>query len=159
VRVGHHLGRRVDLADRNRVREQRPGQLGRGQGAAPARDPLVELGLVALAGFDRAATAGRRRGIERTRLISEANEAVHAAIVEAAQHPRLQRILNRTVDIPLVFRAFQAFDQPELDRSALFHRLIRNAIVAGDRARAGALMAEHILQGRDVLLGVLTDEA
>lgn len=113
----------------------------------------------ALAEFDRTTASGGRRSVGRTRLISEANEEFHSAIVEAAQHPRLQRILNRTVDIPLVFRAFQSFDQSELERSALFHRLIRDAIVAGDRTRAGNLMTEHILQGRDVLLGVLTADA
>ncbi|MEO5724965.1 MAG: hypothetical protein ABIQ39_04560, partial [Ilumatobacteraceae bacterium] len=41
---------------------------------------------------------------------------------------------------------------PELDRSSLFHNLIRDAIADRDGARAGRLMNEHILQGRDVLL-------
>jgi DNA-binding GntR family transcriptional regulator len=30
--------------------------------------------------------------------------------------------------------------------------MVRNAIAAGEPQRAGALMAEHILQGRDSLL-------
>ncbi len=60
--------------------------------------------------------------------------------------------MARTVDIPLVFRAFQVFTPAERERSNLFHRLIRAAIGAGEADRAGRLMAEHVLQGRDSLL-------
>lgn len=94
------------------------------------------------------AASGTLDGIRR---VNEANRTFHDTIIEAARHERLSQLRIRTVDLPLVFEAFRRFRQPELERSNTFHRLIRDAIVAREPARAGRLMAEHILQGRDVL--------
>ena len=41
------------------------------------------------------------------------------------------------------------------ERSDSFHHLIVNAMCRRDAARASALMAEHIAQGRDAVLGAL----
>ncbi|MDD9371631.1 MAG: hypothetical protein PV358_16050, partial [Acidimicrobiales bacterium] len=51
-----------------------------------------------------------------------------------------------------VFQALRRYDHGQLERSALFHRLIQEALAARAGDRAGRLMAEHVLQGRDVLL-------
>lgn len=93
--------------------------------------------------------------IERVRSISEANREVHDAIVAAAHHERLATMLARTVDIPLVFRAFRTFNADELGRSDLFHGLLLEAIESGDSARAGRLMVEHISQGLDAISGAI----
>jgi DNA-binding GntR family transcriptional regulator len=93
--------------------------------------------------------------VDRTRALEDANRQIHGSILEAAQHPRLAQLLGRTVDIPLVFQAFRQFDPDQLQRSHMFHQLIRDAIAAGDQARASALMFEHIMQGRDVLVAHL----
>jgi DNA-binding GntR family transcriptional regulator len=105
--------------------------------------------------FGAAVRSGRAGDLDATRRLNQANLAFHGAIAAAARHDRLHRMLARTVDVPLVFRAFREFNRVELERSALFHRLIHDAIAAGDPARAGRLMTEHILQGRDVLLAAL----
>jgi DNA-binding GntR family transcriptional regulator len=84
--------------------------------------------------------------------VHEANGRFHGAVVAAAGHERLQQLLDRTVDVPLVFRSFQGFAPDELRRSALFHHLIAGAVAAGEGPRAGRLMAEHVLLGRDRLL-------
>ena len=84
--------------------------------------------------------------------VHEANGRFHGAVVAAAGHERLQQLLASTVDVPLVYRAFRRFDADELRRSALFHHLIAGAVAAGEGARAGRLMAEHVLLGRDRLL-------
>jgi DNA-binding GntR family transcriptional regulator len=91
------------------------------------------------------ADAGLRR-------ITAANSAFHQAIVEGAQHRRLSALLEHAVDIPLVYQVFRHQSQVERQRSNLFHRMVRDAIAAGEPQRAAALMAEHILQGRDCLL-------
>lgn len=96
-------------------------------------------------------------GLQAVRRMSQANQRFHGAIVGAASHPRLERILARTVDVPLVFRAFRQFHRAEAERSATFHRLIRDAVVERQPDRAGRLMTEHILQGRDVLLARLDE--
>jgi DNA-binding GntR family transcriptional regulator len=63
-------------------------------------------------------------------------------------------LLLHTVDIPLVYQVFRHQDRAQSQRSNLFHRLVRDAIDAGEATRAGALMVEHIMQGRDTLLAV-----
>ncbi|MCC5578133.1 GntR family transcriptional regulator [Microtetraspora sp. AC03309] len=90
--------------------------------------------------------------LEGVRALSEANRLIHGAIIHAARHERLAQLLARTVDVPLVFQAFRQFDRSEMERSHLFHRLIRDAIAAHEGARAARLMSEHVLQGRDVLI-------
>ncbi|MGB3440716.1 MAG: GntR family transcriptional regulator [Actinophytocola sp.] len=101
------------------------------------------------------AKAMRRRDLdhlERTRLIGEANRRVHAAIIVASGHTRLAHLLSSAVDAPLVFEALHEFSNKELDRSNLFHQLIRDTIAKGEPVRAAQLMHEHIMLGRDRIL-------
>jgi DNA-binding GntR family transcriptional regulator len=51
-----------------------------------------------------------------------------------------------------VFQAFRLFGPAELARSSMFHHLIRDAVARHEPDRAGRLMAEHVLQGRDAVL-------
>lgn len=102
-----------------------------------------------------AALGGRQRGIARARALSEANRLVHGSIIAAAATPRLAELITHTVDVPLVFQAFQSFEPAQVEVSNLFHGLIRDAISLGEGARADSLMREHVLQGRDVLLAGL----
>ena len=102
--------------------------------------------------FDEAVGDGTDHDIDTLRAISRCNQEVHGLIIEASEHRRLADLLHRTVDVPLVFSAFQQFEEGGMLRSALFHRLIATAIAAGDAERAGLLIREHIYQGRDQLL-------
>jgi DNA-binding GntR family transcriptional regulator len=111
--------------------------------------------LEATDAFDEVVGANPRqspRTSEKRWALHEANGRFHRAIVTAARHERLLQMLDRTVDVPLVYQALERFDSAELERSALFHRMIARAVVTGEGARAGRLMAEHILLGRDRLL-------
>jgi DNA-binding GntR family transcriptional regulator len=90
--------------------------------------------------------------IEGVRQIHEANRRIHDGILAAARHRRLTAMLARTVDIPLVFQAFRSFGAQKVERSDVFHHLIVEAMCRRDAERAGALMAEHIAQGRDAVL-------
>ncbi|WP_134322238.1 GntR family transcriptional regulator [Cumulibacter soli] len=89
---------------------------------------------------------------ESIRQVNAANKQLHGRIVEAARHPRLAQLLNQAVDAPLVFTAFRRYQIDERRRSAQFHYMITEAIANGEGRRAGNLMAEHIMQGRDALL-------
>jgi DNA-binding GntR family transcriptional regulator len=111
--------------------------------------------LAAADDFDRVVGVNprrRSRTAEERWALHEANGRFHRAIVTAARHERLLQMLDRTVDVPLVYQALERFDPAELERSALFHRMITSAVTTGQGARAGRLMAEHILLGRDRLL-------
>jgi DNA-binding GntR family transcriptional regulator len=98
---------------------------------------------------------GAVRSTGNVHLLHEANRTLHDGILAAARHHRLAAMLTRTVDIPLVFRAFQSFGPTELERSDVFHHLIVEAMCRRDGARASALMAEHIAQGRDAVLDAM----
>jgi DNA-binding GntR family transcriptional regulator len=120
--------------------------------AAQRRTPeeLAEID-VAVETFGQAAEASRKQ-VDSVRAVHEANRSIHATILRAAKHDRLTQALDRTIDVPLVFLAFRQFDRTEITRSHLFHVCIRDAIAVRDGVRAGRLMSEHVLQGRDSLI-------
>ena len=124
--------------------------------AEVAAERATEEELAALFDAAEAFSAARKakdaRSIDGVRRIHELNRRIHDGILDAARHRRLTTMLHRTVDIPLVFQAFQSFGPAELERSDTFHRLIVEAMIRRDGPRAGALMAEHIAQGRDTVL-------
>lgn len=101
------------------------------------------------------AGSGTDASLERVRSLHEANRRLHDGILAAARHRRLEAMLARTVDIPLVFQAFRSFGEAEIERSDTFHHLIVEAMCRRDAPRAAGLMAEHIAQGRDAVLDEL----
>jgi DNA-binding GntR family transcriptional regulator len=123
---------------------------------------LAELDEAVLAfeqAIPAAVTAGETSDLGGTRELTRANGRFHDGVLRAARSDRLTRVLAGSVDVPLVFQSLRRFDRPQLERSALFHALIRDAIVAQEPDRAGRLMTEHVLQGRDALLVGLAGEA
>ena len=114
---------------------------------------------VAVDRFERAAEIGVRSRSDRgvVRELEEANAAFHDALLAMSRHSRIQTLVHSAVDAPLVFQALQRFSPEELARSATFHRLIAEAVVAREPERAERLMTEHVLQGRDALLARLSD--
>jgi DNA-binding GntR family transcriptional regulator len=124
---------------------------------ATQRSTETELGAIvdAADAFGGAAHAVDVQDVAGTRRLHEANRMFHDAILDAAHHRRLATMLARTVDIPLVFKAFQSFGPVEIERSDTFHHLIVEAMCRRDAARAAALMGEHIAQGRDAVLDAI----
>lgn len=123
--------------------------------AAPA--DLAELAQ-AVEDFDAAVPGASAGDVDGVRRLAAANRRFHDGVLAAAGNDRLSRMLAGTVDLPLVFQALRRFGRPEHERSALFHRLILAAIVARAPDRAGRLMTEHVLQGRDALLLEMTSD-
>ena len=111
--------------------------------------------LAAESEFAAAAARTSRGGVESIRAVFHQNDVFHLTILEAAHHDRLTQTLLRTVDHPLVFQAFRHYDRVSMEQSVRFHHLIGEAVRAGEGARAGRLLHEHVLQGRDQLLAVV----
>ena len=124
--------------------------------AARATPEQVHELRSAAGGFEAAIEPVVDGTLDNTRALNASNQRFHDTVVRAADHRRLEQLLVRAVDIPLVFQAFRHLDDEQLRRSALFHHLIADAIAGADPDRAGRLMTEHILQGRDVLLAALS---
>jgi DNA-binding GntR family transcriptional regulator len=124
---------------------------------ATARMTEAELGdlVDAAEAFGEVSRSADLESVEGVRRLHEANRRFHDGILAGARHHRLSSMLARTVDIPLVFQAFQSFGPAEIERSATFHHLIVQAMCRRDGARAASLMEEHIAQGRDAILDAM----
>jgi len=105
--------------------------------------------------FAAVAGAAGKGDIEAIRRVFHENNVFHRTMLEAAHHERLTETLLATVDHTLVFQAFRHYASENLERSVLFHGLIAAAVRDGDGARAGRLVHEHVMQGRDQLLAVI----
>lgn len=99
--------------------------------------------------FERVIAEVDTGSVEGLRLILRANDRFHAALVDAGRADQVFRVLSVAVDMPLVYATFQQYADEDLRRSAMFHHLIADAVESGDPERAGRLMTEHVLQGRD----------
>ena len=101
----------------------------------------------------------RRRGTADARLIAESNNRLHRRIVAAAGHPRLPALLSAVVQVPMERQTFARYDRAALERSALQHRDIVEAIAGGDAAWAEATMRSHIHAGKQAIFGAAAGTA
>lgn len=107
--------------------------------------------------FRTAVAATDAGDLTQLRVVFHHNDVFHLTLLEAANHERLLQSLVGTVDHTLVFQAFRHYDAEGLKRSVVFHDLILAEVLRGEGQRAGRLMHEHVLQGRDQLLAVVGD--
>lgn len=92
---------------------------------------------------------------EEIRALVALNQEFHGAIVEASRNKRLQRLISRTVEIPLMFKAFFWYTPHERVISNHYHRQILHALEEGDADRAEIVMREHVYEGRDFVIAAL----
>ena len=95
---------------------------------------------------------------EETRTLVGLNQEFHSIIVEAGRNRRLQHLINRTVEIPLMFKAFFWYTPHERVISNHYHRQILGALERGDADRAEIIMREHVYEGRDFVIRALEEE-
>lgn len=151
--------RNLTAADINDVYELRArleamaGELAAERATDVERAALEE----AAARFAEAAARAQGGDVRKVRAVFVANQAFHRTVLDAAHSERLQQALATTADDTLVFQAFRHYQASNLERSVLFHSLITEAVTLGESARAGRLVYEHVLQGRDRLLVVVAD--
>jgi DNA-binding GntR family transcriptional regulator len=95
---------------------------------------------------------------EEIRTLVGLNQGFHGIIVEASRNRRLQRLINRTVEIPLMFKAFFWYTPHERVISNHYHRQILEALEKGDADRAEIIMREHVYEGRDFVIRALEED-
>ena len=96
---------------------------------------------------------------EEIRWLVARNQEFHGGIVAAARNWRLEKMLRRTVQIPLVFKAFFWYTPHERIISNHYHRQILGALESGDGERAEIIMREHVYEGRDFVIKALEEDA
>jgi DNA-binding GntR family transcriptional regulator len=95
---------------------------------------------------------------EEIRALVALNQEFHGTIVEASRNRRLERLINRTVEIPLMFKAFYWYTLHERTISNHYHRQILEALENGDADRAETIMREHVYEGRDFVIRALKED-
>jgi DNA-binding GntR family transcriptional regulator len=95
---------------------------------------------------------------EEIRWLVGANGEFHATIAAAGRNPRLEQLIQRTVQVPLVFKAFYWYTPHEHVISNHYHRQIAGALEAGDAERAEIVMREHVYEGRDFVIRALEED-
>jgi DNA-binding GntR family transcriptional regulator len=87
------------------------------------------------------------------------NVFFHDAILDIAGSARLAAMVRKVIKLPLVYSSYRWYSSEQTRISVHYHRQIVNALSAGDAERAEAIMREHVLEARDVLVSqVKADE-
>ena len=92
---------------------------------------------------------------EEIRTLVAFNQEFHGTIVDASRNRRLEHLINRTVEIPLMFKAFFWYTPHERSVSNYYHRQILEALEKGDAEGAETVMREHVYEGRDFVIRAL----
>lgn len=119
-------------------------------------DKLVRLGELAEEMEGLEGRYADREG-EIRRLVVLNNE-FHGIILEASRNRRLGRLVQRIVEIPLVYKAFFRYGPHERVLSNHYHYQILKALRDGDPDRAEIVMREHVYEGRDFVIRALAED-
>lgn len=84
--------------------------------------------------------------------IAALNSRFHRCLITAAESPRLQRLLEAVVQVPVSRRSFHHYTFEELQRSMQHHGEIIRALAARDSSWAASVMSAHILAARSAHL-------
>ena len=95
---------------------------------------------------------------EEIRTLVALNQEFHGTIVQASRNRRLEHLINRTVELPLMFKAFFWYTPHERTISNHYHRQILESLENGDADRAEIIMREHVYEGRDFVMGALEED-
>ncbi|MGB3681369.1 MAG: GntR family transcriptional regulator [Rubrobacteraceae bacterium] len=95
---------------------------------------------------------------EEIRWLVARNQEFHGTIVTASRNKRLATLIRRTVEIPLMFKAFFWYTPDERAISNHYHRQILYALEQGDDERAEIIMREHVYEGRDFVIRALKED-
>ena len=79
----------------------------------------------------------------------------HSTILAAAGSERLSWMVQKVIELPLVYKSYIWYSPDQTRISAHHHRQITTALRARDAERAELIMREHIFEARDLLVGHL----
>jgi DNA-binding GntR family transcriptional regulator len=87
-------------------------------------------------------------------LVAE-NFRFHAIVQDASGSASLASLIRSVTRLPLIYRSYYWYSSNEKLVAMHYHERITRAIEEREPARAAALMREHVLQSRDVLVARL----
>ena len=87
------------------------------------------------------------------------NLVFHSTIHESAGSARLEAMVRKVIELPLVYKSYIWYSPDQKRISAHYHRQITTALEAGDSERAELIMKEHVYEARDLLVAHLRGTA
>jgi DNA-binding GntR family transcriptional regulator len=139
-----------DLDDLYQLRALLEGYAAR-RAATRISDTQVEVLRESCARFDRLDPDTDLREVVRENML------FHSTIFEAAGSSRLESMVRRVVELPLVYKSYIWYSPDQQRISVHYHRQIANALAARDAERAELIMKEHIFEARDLLVARLRE--
>jgi DNA-binding GntR family transcriptional regulator len=139
-----------DLDDLYQLRALLEGYAAR-RAASRISDAQVETLRKSCERFDRLDPDTDLRGVVRENML------FHSTIFEAAGSSRLESMVRRVVELPLVYKSYIWYSPDQQRISVHYHRQIANALAARDAERAELIMKEHIFEARDLLVAHLRE--
>lgn len=118
-----------------------------------AASRIADSQLDELEELDREMAALAVKGAPAARdKIASLNHELHSIIAQAANLPRVRRVLQDVVVMPVGRRSFHNYTPAELQRSMNHHRELIEALRCGDGEWGASVMRVHILAARAVHL-------
>jgi DNA-binding GntR family transcriptional regulator len=141
-----------DLVDTYELRAVLEGFAARRAGSRIGPDDIAKL----RESYDRFKALGPSNE-GNLKLIVEENMLFHATILAAAGSERLTEMVRKITELPLVYQSYtwSAADRKQSSEQA--HLQLTIALEKGDPDRAEAIMRDHILEARDVLVAHYPD--
>jgi DNA-binding GntR family transcriptional regulator len=87
------------------------------------------------------------------------NMLFHSTILEVAGSSRLEGMVRRVIELPLVYKSYIWYSPDQQRISVHYHRQIANALAARDGERAELIMKEHVFEARDLLVARLRERS
>ncbi len=84
------------------------------------------------------------RGAETNERMLELNQQFHTTIIDAASSERLRTLLSWLVEMPMLLKTYEKFDDEEVSRSNNHHRELIAAFSAHDPQWARNVMETHL---------------
>jgi DNA-binding GntR family transcriptional regulator len=127
-----------------------------GYAARRAATRITDEGLSIL--DESCARFERLRAHEDLQELVRENFLFHTTIHEAAGSQRLAVTMRQVIEMPLAYRSYIWYSKDQTRISQHYHRQLARALRARDGERAEAIMREHVLEARDVLVANLREE-
>jgi DNA-binding GntR family transcriptional regulator len=83
------------------------------------------------------------------------NMHFHSAMLEFAGSNRLEAMVRRVIELPLVYKSYIWYSPDQKRISGHYHRQIVTALAGRDAERAELIMKEHVFEARDLLVAHL----
>jgi len=116
-----------------------------GYAAARAATRITEAELDTLAQLAGAIEAlSEERSAENHVRMLELNQQLHTTIIDAADSERLRVLLSWLVEMPMLLKTYEKFDDQEIARSNSHHRELIAAFRAADPDWARTVMETHL---------------